>query len=321
MSAAVDVRPSPTRIVAAFAALYLIWGSTYLAIAYAVTSMPPFLMGGARFLIAGGLMYAWLRLRGEAAPRPEHWRSGAIVGTLLLLGGNGLVCWAERSVASSVTALLLASTPLWMSVLPWLARKGPAPGAMAWTGIVIGLAGVALLVDLSPAAIRSGHAAATAAVLLASVSWSIGSLWSKSLPAPAPLMAAATQMLCGGAGLIVLGLICGEMSQLDPAAISTVSWISFAFLVSFGSIVGFGSFVFLLRWVAPTRVATYAYVNPVVAVLLGWAVAGEAIGTRTCIGAALVISAVGAIVSATGRRSPRITAHETPVPAGALPHR
>lgn len=282
----------------AFAALYLLWGSTYLTIRIAIETIPPFLMAGTRFVTAGLMLYGFLRWRGEAAPTRAHWRMGLLSGTFLMLGGNGGVTWAEQYVASSITALVIATTPLWAALLPWVIRKGPPPSLLTMVGIAIGTAGVALLA-LEPGGVdERTRTIGFVAIILATLSWTIGSLWGRALPQPQnPLMTCALQMLCGGGTQIVASLLLGEWGRFAPASVSSRSFAAWAYLVVFGAIGGFGAFVFLLRWCSTARVFTYAYVNPLVAVFLGWLVLSEPIGLRTLAAAGLIVVAVATIVT------------------------
>ena len=283
-------------VVLAFASVYLFWGSTYLAIRVAVETLPPLLMAGGRFLAAGGLLYGFVRWRGTPRPEPRHWRSAALVGALLLVGGNGLVVWAEKTVPSGIAALLVASVPLWMALF-----QGVWPGLWGAAGIAGGFAGVALLV-LARGAGRVDPAGA-AALLVASISWAIGSLVARKAPfPPSLLLATAMQMLAGGALQVVAGLCFGEAADLDLGAVSGRSWAAVAYLVVFGSLGGFVPYVWLLGVRPPSQVATYAYVNPVIAVLLGWAILQEPLGSRTVAAAALVVVSVAAITLSKGAR-------------------
>jgi drug/metabolite transporter (DMT)-like permease len=296
----VDRPGSPTRarIMTAFAAVYLVWGSTYLAIRFAVETMPPFLMAGTRFLLAGTCMIAWALWRGEPRPTRAMWRAAAIIGALLLVGGNGGVVWAEQHVPSGITALLVATVPLWMVLLDWLRPGGRRPSLAVIVGVAVGLGGLALLVD--PRA-GSGQANPQAAGVLvcAALSWAVGSIYSKTASRPpSPILATGMQMLAGGALLTVLGLVAGESARFHLGAISTRSLLSWAYLVTMGSFVGFTAYVWLLRVTAPAKAATYAYVNPVVAVFLGWGLAGEPLTARTLVAAAIIVGAVALITSA-----------------------
>ncbi|HEV8631542.1 MAG TPA: drug/metabolite exporter YedA [Thermoanaerobaculia bacterium] len=311
-------RRSRLKVAAAFAAVYVLWGSTYLAIRFALETLPPFWMASSRFLIAGSLLYVWARRRGAAPPQRLHWRSALIVGGLLLLGGNGGVVWAEQRVPSGLAALLVATVPLWMVMLDGAGRGWRRPATQVLLGVALGLAGVALLVGPGRFAGGRGVDPLGAVVLIAaSLSWTAGSLYSRRAPLPAsPLLGTAMQMLGGGACLAVAGLVAGEWHRLDLAAASQRSLLAVAYLVVFGSLVGFTAYAWLLRVSTPPLVATYAYVNPVVAVLLGWAFAGEPVTARTLVAAAVIVGAVMLIT--THRARPRAVASpprsQTPTP-------
>jgi drug/metabolite transporter (DMT)-like permease len=302
-----DKAPATWLVIAAFIALYLIWGSTYLAIRYAIESFPPFLMAGFRFLIAGAILFGWTRARGAAAPTRIHWRSTLIVGTLLLFGGNGGVTWAEQRVPSGIAALLVAIVPLWVVVLNWLRPGGVRPALPIIAGVLVGLFGIVLLV--SPGESAQGAVIdpiGIIALLLASFSWANGTLYSRRAAMPeSPLLTTGMEMLCGGAVLALVGTITGEWTDFDINHISAVSLVAIAYLVIFGAVVAFTAYVWLLRVTTPARATTYAYVNPVVAVFLGWSVAGEPLTTRTIIAAAIIILAV--IIITTYRESDTVS--------------
>jgi drug/metabolite transporter (DMT)-like permease len=266
--------------------------------AIAVKTMPPFLMASARFLTAGALLYGGCRLAGMPSPTSVQWRSAAIVGTLLFLGGNGVVTWSLHWVPSGVAALLIAGTPLWMAILPWMARKAPRPRASSFVGIALGVTGVGLLLGLPTGTAPSAMLlTGMLAVVASSMVWASGSLLSKALPAPAsPWMACAMQMLCGSVGLGLVSVLAGEPARFDPGAVSLRSWLAFVYLVLIGAIVGFGAFVYLLRWTSPAQASTYAFVNPVVAVALGWLLADEQITTATLLATTLIVAAVVVIL-------------------------
>lgn len=308
--------PALPRVLAAFAAVYVIWGSTYLAIRFAIETLPPLLMAGARFLLAGAIVYGFLRLRGEAAPSRRHWRSAAIVGALLLVGGNGGVVLAERTVPSGVAALLVAMVPLWMVLLEWLRPGGTRPALRTVAGLVVGFAGMVMLVG--PAGLLGGGAVdpgGAGLLMLGSVSWAAGSIFSRSAALPkSPFMATGMEMLSGGALLVVAGLLRGELGSTDVSAFSTTSVLAFAYLVLFGSVVGFTAYIWLLGVSTPARVSTYAYVNPVVAVFLGWLLASEPVTPRVLIAAAIIIAAVAVIT--VGKRAAPVRA-EDEAPEGA----
>ena len=305
--ARVKLGPSAVKLVLAFAAVYVIWGSTYLAIKYAIETLPPMLMAGTRFIIAGGALYAWARMRGAARPAAVNWRSSLAIGGLLLLGGNGLVVLAERDVPSGLAALLIATEPLMVVLLDWVRPGGSRPSLRVSFGLVLGLVGMALLVNPSGGeGAGEVHTLGALMLMVATISWAAGSLYAaRAKQAAAPMMAAAMQMLAGGALLLVVGLSRGEAAMFDPSAVSLRSMGAFFYLIVFGSLVGFTSYSWLLRTVSPSLASTYAYVNPVVAVLLGWALAGEAITMRTILAAAVIISAVIIITSRGKARAKR----------------
>ena len=295
------LRASPLKVALALGAVYLIWGSTYLAIRFAIETIPPFLMAGCRYLTAGALLYGWARWRGAPQPSLLHWRSAVVVGAFLLLGGNGGVVWAEQRVGSGLAALLISTEPLWIVLLFWLAsgRKRLHPRVIA--GLLLGFAGVALLVR--PGGSGSVDTLGAVALVLASLSWAWGSLQGQRAALPAsPLVSTGMQMLGGGALLLAVSVLAGEPERFALAAVSARSLLSLAYLIVFGAIVAFTAYVWLLRVAPPVLVSTYAYVNPVVAVFLGWALAGEPLRAGT-LGAAAVILAGVALIS-TGQRRP-----------------
>jgi drug/metabolite transporter (DMT)-like permease len=291
--ASAPARPAPRLLVVlGFAVIYVVWGSTYLGIRWAVTTIPPFVMGGTRFLLAGLLLHLFLRLRGRPAPDARQWRDGAIVGLLLLLGGNGLVNWAEQFVPSGLTALIIGSTPLAFVLLEWMLPPRRRPTAATALGLVLGTAGIALL-SLQGEATGAVQGWATVALLVACVSWAAGSLYAKRVtPTGDTWMAASLQLMVGGGAQLAVATARGEWTTWQPAAVTLRSGLAWAYLVTIGSLVAFSTYLWLLRVSTPSRVSTYAYVNPVIAVLLGWALAGEAVTPRTLIGAAIVVAAV-----------------------------
>jgi len=305
MTATAAPAPRQAHLIVAFALLYVCWGSTYLAIRIAIGTWPPLLMAALRFTVAGAMLYAFLRTRGTPAPAPRNWGAAVISGGLLLGVGNGSICWAEQWIPSSVAALIIASTPLWMTLLPWLGRRAPAPPALVMVGVLLGLAGVGILLGARDAVVVSGGASpwAAAVVIGATLSWAIGSLWSRRLPLPSsPFLSTSMQMLAAGPLLAVTGAARGELGHLTPAMLTATPLLAIAFLVVFGSIAGFGSYVWLLRNTTPTRASTYAFVNPLIAVVLGWAIAGEKLGWRTFAASTLIVSSVAAVVLGSARR-------------------
>lgn len=289
----------PIRIAIALGTVYLIWGSTYLAIRFAIESMPPYLMAGTRFIFAGLVVYILMRAKGIPAPQKSHWIGATLVGGLLLLGGNGSVVWAEQRVPSGIAALIVATVPLWIVLLDWLWHGGIRPGLRVVSGIALGFTGIFLLISQGDfTSLGNVDLLGAGALILASLSWAIGSLYSRHahLP-PSPFMAIAMQMLAGGVLLVLAGLAGGELARVDISAISLRSWLSWAYLIVFGALVGFTCYIWLLRVAPAARVATYAYVNPVIAVFLGWALADEVVTLQTLFASAIIITAVFLITS------------------------
>jgi drug/metabolite transporter (DMT)-like permease len=297
-------RPGLARLVFAFACVYVIWGSTYLAIRLAIDTLPPLAMAGARFLTAGGLMYAFLRLRGEARPPLRHWRSGAVVGVLLLVGGNTAVVYAEKTVPSGIVALLVAMVPLWMVLLEWLRPGGGVrPTVRTFLGLAVGLVGMVMLVG--PESFVGGRGGVSLAgagiVIVGSMSWAFGSIYARHAELPRnPMMTTAMEMSSAGVVLALGSLLTGELGSIQWSQVSGRSVLALAYLIVFGSLVAFSAYVWLLRASTPALVSTYAYVNPVVAVFLGWLVLSEPITTRMLVAAAVIIAAV--VIITTGRR-------------------
>ena len=280
------------HLVAGFAVVYLVWGSTFLGIKFAVETIPPFLMAACRFLASGAILYAFLRLRGVAAPTARQWRFGAWTGALLLLGGNGLVTWGQQTVPSGKAALIIATTPLWMVLLEWLLYRGERPSLRVWFGLAAGFGGAGLLVHPSGDA-SGGTVAGFVALFAAPLCWSVGSLESRRLrPSEDPILTSAMQMLAGGALMLAVGSLLGEWPALMGRTVSTRSLLALAYLTVFGGIIAFTTYAWLLRVASPTAVSTYAYVNPLVAVLLGWLVVDEAVDARVGVAAFLILGAV-----------------------------
>jgi drug/metabolite transporter (DMT)-like permease len=284
-------------VIAAFAAVYIVWGSTYLAIRYAVETIPPFIMGGARFVVSGLLLYAWARMRGAPRPTKLEWRDASIAGMLMLCFGNGAVGWAEQRLSSGIAALIVAVVPLWMVLLDWWRPRGSQPGAKTILGVLVGLAGLAVLVGIGDVR-ASGSVDKTAAIILVlgSLSWAAGSVYNKHGVQPeSSAMATGAQMLGGSVILVIVGALTGELNGFSIAAVSRESWLGWIYLVTFGSLIGFTAYIYLLKAVSPAKAATYAYVNPIVAVLLGWAIADETVTRRMILGAAIILGAVAMI--------------------------
>lgn len=296
--------PPRGLLVLAFLAVYLIWGSTYLAIRFAIETIPPLLMAAARNLLAGAVLFAWARRRAPSPPTARQWRATALVGGLLLLGGNGAVVWAEQRVPSGLTALLVALVPIWMVLLDWWRQGGTQPGARVFVGLALGLAGMVVLVG--PETFLGGtpvdHLGA-AVLVVGTLSWAIGSLASRSADLPSsPLLATAMEMVAGGGLLLAAGTARGEWPLLHLGAVSMRSAFSLGYLVVFGSLVAFTAYVWLLRVTTPARVSTYAFVNPAVAVVLGWALAGEPLVPRTILATTVIVAAVAVITWSPRRR-------------------
>lgn len=298
-----DHDPRLATVLLAFAAVYLIWGSTYLAIRFAIETMPPLTMAAVRFYIAGAVLYVWARASGSAAPTGRQWRDAAIVGTLMLGGGNGAVVVAEQWVPSGLAALLVGSVPLWLVLLDAVFGSRVRPTPRASGGLVLGFAGVALLTG-SPGVGAGGVDELFGAllVLCGSFTWAAGSLYSRyTVAQPRPRLWVAMQMLTGSVALTILVLATGELSTLDIGAISAKSWWALVYLIAFGALIGYTVYIWLLGVTTPARAGTYAYVNPVVALLLGWALAGEPLTFRSLAAAAIILGSVVVITSEAGR--------------------
>jgi drug/metabolite transporter (DMT)-like permease len=284
------------RVWIALAAVYLIWGSTYLAIRFALEGgFPPFLLGGIRFVIAGSLMFAFLRGRGMPAPTRAQWGNAAIMGVLLLLLGNGMVNLAETKVSSGLAAVAVASAPLWMGV--FAALRGQHPSRIEWIGLGIGFLGV---VWLNAGSSLSASKLGMLALLVATLAWSFGSIWSRGRDLPSPFMASAAQMLCGGVAMCIVGVLAGERFDGMPTAHGLAA---FAYLIVFGSIVGFSAYIWLLHHVRPALAGSYAYVNPAIAVVLGAWLAHERFGMHELLAMGVILSGVVAITLAKARKA------------------
>jgi len=289
--------PPVWGVLAAFAAVYVIWGSTYLGIRYAVESIPPFLMAGTRNLVAGLLLYAFVRARGGAAPSRIEWSNAVITGGLLLTIGNGGVTWAEQMIPSSVAALLVALTPLWMVLFEWLRPEGVRPRPFVIAGLAVGFIGVALLAGGHGNHSGPVHGWGIAVLLAASMSWAFGSIFNRQARKPAlPLLGVAMQMIAGGVLLLGLAAMRGEAAQFSFGRVTPLSAGAWLYLVLFGSLVGYSCYVWLLHASTPARVATYAYVNPFIAILLGCTLGHEPFSHELLVAGVLIITAVALIV-------------------------
>src|SRR6266852_1485349 len=289
-----------TLVIVAFGLVYVVWGSTYLAIRIGIESFPPLLLAGSRHLLTGLILYPLLRWRTGVRPTAAHWRMSFITGFLLLFIGNGGVCLAERTVPSGVTALLVATVSLWMVLVDWLRPGGTRPGLRVLAGLLLGFGGLALLVGPKNLG-GSGRVDpfGVGILVIASLAWASGSVYSKHAGGPgSPLLGVTMQSLAGGVCLWIAGILSGEVGALHLGAISARSWIALGYLIVFGSMVGFTAYIYILKKSTATRVATYAFVNPVVALFLGWLLVGESITVRTVIAAAVILTAVLLVITA-----------------------
>lgn len=299
------VTPAPatsrSAVLFAFAAIYLIWGSTYLAIRVAVETMPPFTLAGVRFIVAGALLYTWLAYKGRARSTPRHWRDNAVIGALLLVGGNAVVTWAEVKIPSGITTLLISISPLLMVMFEWFSPKGIRPTWATFAGLALGFGGLVLLVGSDTGGAPLDRLSC-AGILFACVSWSFGSIYSRHVKNPADsLMAAALQMLLGGLMMLAIGLGRGELSGFHLADLTSRSVWAWAYLVVAGSLIAFPCYLYLLKHSTPARASTYAYVNPVVAVFLGWLILHEPVSGRTLVASVIIVTAVAIITTQKAR--------------------
>jgi len=290
-----------TKVWIALLALYIVWGSTYLAIRFSVETIPPFLHASIRFLISGAILFLWRRAAGDAIPTKSNWKSAAIVGTLLLLGGNGLVALAEKNIPSGIAALVISTSPFWLVLFESLRSGGTKPNWQSVIGLVIGFGGVFLLIG--PDEITgSGQQFNTFSVILLLIApflWSLGSIYARGADMPkSTLISTGMQMLAGSVALFVVSVVTGELNGFSFGEVSMRSWWGLLYLITFGSLVGFVSYGWLLHNAPVSLTSTYAYVNPVVAVILGWLLADEALDTRIVIASAIIIGSVILINSA-----------------------
>ena len=294
--------PKRPLVIIAFAALYLIWGSTYLGIRFSIQTIPPFLMAGTRFVLAGIIMYAIAWSQGIVEANLRNWRTSLIIGACLLLGGNGGVTISEKYIDSGLAALIVAIVPIYIVLLGWLSGMAPRPTPIMWMGLAGGFVGVGILFGPGLHVHSSSGrnpAIGISILLVTSFIWSAGSLYSRvAKHAPSPFLTAAQQMICGGILLLIAGVITGELPRFHPGSVSLLSAGSFIYLVLIGAVIGYTAYIWLLRHCDPAKVATYAYVNPIVAVLLGTLFAGETASVRTLIAAALIIGSVALIITA-----------------------
>lgn len=296
-------------LIAAFAAVYVFWGSTYLAIKYSIETLPPFLMAGSRFAFAGAILYVWaLFSKDYERPKLAHWKTAFVVGTFLLLGGNGGVVIASNYISSSMTALLVATEPFWIVLLSWLWLGNGRPTWRVTLGLLVGFAGVwMLIVGRAPGGADAGgwgQWIGILAVMAGALSWAAGSVYGLKAKSPkSSLLTAGMQMLAGSASLIVVGLLRGEHRTFNIADVSSTSIFALFYLIIFGSLIGFTAYSWLLKNAQPAMVSTYAYVNPVIAVLLGWSIAGESMTAQMLIGAFIIVASV-VLITAKDRKRP-----------------
>ena len=294
--------PPVWLVLAAFATVYVLWGSTYLGIRIAIESIPPLLMGGTRFFIAGLILYGFMRMRGAPRPRLILWKNAAIVGAALLLVGNGGLTWAEQTVPSNIAALIIASTPLWIIIFDWLRPNGQRPHGSVFVGLVLGFIGVGLIIASKD---RHGHNVAepvgAIVLLIAAVCWAAGSVFSRhARQSESALLAVAMQMIAGGALLLLAGAASGEFQRLDFHSITAQSRLAFLYLLVCGSLIGFTAYVWLLQVSTPARVSTYAFVNPLIAVVLGRVFKHEILPKSVLLAGALILAAVVLITLRSG---------------------
>jgi drug/metabolite transporter (DMT)-like permease len=301
-----------------FAAVYILWGSTYLAIRFAIATLPPLFMAGARHLIAGLILYPLARVQSKERPTGNNWFSAALIGMFLLLGGNGGVSWSEQIVPSGVAALLVASVSLWMVIIEWLRPGGTRPTRRIIIGLVLGFAGLVFLVGPSKLGGGRVNPIGATVLVLASLSWATGSVSAKHLKLPRSiLLATGMQSLVGGVLLLLVSILFGRGASVRLATVSKQSLLALGYLIVFGSFLGLNAYNWLLHHAPPARVATYAYVNPVVAMLLGWAIAGEAISLCTLFAAVVIIVGVVLVISASHKTPTPVTESPEPLEVGS----
>jgi drug/metabolite transporter (DMT)-like permease len=307
---------SPNRIsypiALALLAVYFAWGGTYLAMKFAVETLPPFLLAGIRFVIAGLLLYLWEAAKGTKKPDKIHWRNATVIGGLMLLGGNSLVVWAEQTISSGIAALIVATVPLWMTLFAWLWQGSAKPNVYVIAGLLLGFLGQILLVNnsLQNSSYHPEQFSGYLILTFAALFWAAGSVYSRQAQLPSSaLMSIAIQNLAGGILCLLVGISLGELSQLHIANVSTRSLWSLAYLIFIGSLIGFSAYIWVLKKAEPAIVSTYAYVNPVVAVLLGWAFANEHLTMNDAFAALVILAAVLLITIAPKKKASGLRGH------------
>lgn len=316
MTPAAIAKRNATRIVLAFAAVYVVWGSTYLFIKYAIETIPPFLLGAGRFAASGGLLYAMARWRGAPKPTAAELRLAGITGVLMLGIGNGGVMVAEKTVPSGIVALIVSCVPILVVVLDWLRPRGKRPSKAMFAGLALGLIGMVILIG-PKAIIGQGNVDefGTAVLLIGSLTWSYGTLMTRWSTRPgSPLVFAALQMLAASAAMAVGSIVVGDWRQFAWVGLTPLSIFSFWYLVIAGSIIGYTAYVYLLGVVSAAKASTYAYVNPVIAVVLGWAFANEPLGGRTVVAALIILAGVAIITSSQSAAKASTGEHPVPTP-------
>jgi len=308
--------PARWKVVLAFGAVYIIWGTTYLAIRFAIETIPPFLMGGVRFAVAGALLYVWTTLRGVPHPALRQWKPALISGVFLITAAQGAVVWAEQYINSGLAAVLAATMPIWMLIFNWARPGGERPNRVMMTGVLVGFAGVMVLLAPWQTGDRDIYLFGAIAVLLGVMSWTGASLYTRTVRiSSSHFQTTAMQMLCGGGALTLVGSLTGEWGRVSLGDVSAVSALAFFYLVIIGSVVALTAYTWLLGVAQPSRLSTYAYVNPVVAVFLGWLLAGETLTPRMAFGVAVIVGAVVLVTmgKTSARSAPAGVASAVPV--------
>lgn len=322
-----SAQPSRTALVAAFAAIYLIWGSTYLGIRVAVETIPAFVMAGARFLVAGGLVIAFIAVTRGFRANAKQWRDNAIVGAFLCLGGNGLVSWAEEKVPSGIATLIISAGPVFIVLMDWAIHartggtRGNRPNALTFIGLALGFVGLAILVgpDVLAGGVGGLDPWRVLGLLGATFFWGVGMMIMRYVRDPAePFTASGIQMLTGSGWLLLASLATGELTRFDPSLVTGRSLLAWGYLIVFGSLIGFSTFTWLMKHSTPAKVSTYAYVNPVVAVFLGWLILHETVSPRIFVAAAIIITGV-ALITIAKTRKPSPKPEPLPAAASGLP--